>query len=183
MEVEQVYTGTKWKAVRNTFRSLPLIHAPSPWTDTHLDRIQWSWVDDSTGGKKLGHSTPCWFPPQFHEGFLKSSNLYTAFHFEKNTHLCEEHAVKIKHSTLEKRPSDSVPKTSQARNIKPPRDMPPLTDVPPPLMCHPPWCTTPMMHPQWHAAPLLAAVYGDGWWQRSTLAFRAKSLVSVEVRI
>ena len=39
----------------------------------------------------------------------------------------------------------------------------------PPLMCHLPWCTT----PHWHAThPLLeAVVYGDGWWQRSTLAF------------
>ncbi len=42
-----------------------------------------------------------------------------------------------------------------------PRDMPPWK-VPPPTDVPP---------------PLLAAVYGDGWRQRSTLAFGAKSLV------
>ncbi len=44
-------------------------------------------------------------------------------------------------------------------------DVPPLmkSATPPPLTCH--------------SLPLLAVVYGDGWRQRSTLAFGAKSLV------
>ncbi len=37
----------------------------------------------------------------------------------------------------------------------------------PPGICHTPG----MCHPMESATPLLAVVYGDGWWQRSTLAF------------
>ena len=65
----------------------------------------------------------------------------------------------------------------------------------PPGMCHPTmesatrhdvWCATPhdapppliyVPSPIESATPLLVVVYGDGWWQRSTLAFGAKFLV------
>ena len=59
---------------------------------------------------------------------------------------------------------------------------PPPHDVPPQLMHHPHWCATPLWKvpplPLTCHPPLLTVVYGDGWCQRSTLAFGAKSLVS-----
>ena len=151
--------------------------------------------------------SPCYFctPPAAGEAtrhtMLPSISFYFAAFEKRREVVLEQILVQARWDLWFPPPShgfQTPPAINQVRTkVKPPPygkchplEMyhPPPWNVPPPLtcltplMCHPPLicATPPMMHPHWHATlPLLAVVYGDGWQQRSTLAFGAKSLVSL----